>query len=145
MFGGLSASELDLIRPYLQSGNYPKGSAILRQGNENSTVYFIVEGKVAIQKATEDETQKVRHITTLAEGDSFGEMELIDVQPCAASVVCLTDTQTISLSNHALYLLSQSHLSVFTRIIMNLARDISRRLRSTDNLLAMMAKSNTIE
>jgi CRP-like cAMP-binding protein len=141
MFGGLADGQLETIRPYLKEDSYEKGTVILHQGEPNNTVYFIVSGDVAIQKHPDDSENGERDITTLHEGDSFGEMELIDIQPCAASAVCLTDVQVISLSNRDLYQLSKTHLSIYTMIIMNLARDISRRLRKTDNLLALVTKN----
>lgn len=140
MFGGLSDADLLAVRPLLEQASYPEGTAVLEQGKPNNTVYFIVSGEILIQKHPDDGDQGEREITVLHAGDSFGEMELIDIQPCAASAICTTEVTVISLSNRNLYLLSKTHLLVYTMIIMNLARDISRRLRSTDNLLAMVTK-----
>lgn len=140
MFGGLSDADLNEVKPLLDESVYPKGTVILHQGEPNNTVYFIVEGNVSIQKHPENGNDSEREITILHDGDSFGEMELIDIQPCAASAICLTDVRTITLTNRDLYKLSKSHLLIYTMIIMNLARDISRRLRSTDNLLALVSK-----
>lgn len=140
MFGGLSDADLNEVKPLLDESVYPKGTIILHQGEPNNTVYFIVEGNVSIQKHPESGNKAEREITILHDGDSFGEMELIDIQPCAASAICLTDVKAITLTNRDLYKLSKSHLLIYTMIIMNLARDISRRLRSTDNLLALVSK-----
>lgn len=142
MFGGLSDADLTIVRPLLDENTYPKGTVLLRQGEPNSTVYFIVEGDILIQKHPETENPAEREITTLHTGDSFGEMELIDIQGCAASAICLTEVCIISLSSQNLHELSKTHLMLFTMIIMNLARDISRRLRKTDNLLAMISKQD---
>ncbi|PKL12669.1 MAG: cyclic nucleotide-binding domain-containing protein [Spirochaetae bacterium HGW-Spirochaetae-8] len=143
MFGGLTAAELEIIRPSLDERHYPKGTRILTQGEPNNTVYFIFEGEISIQKHPDEAAGPVRQIAVLHPGDSFGEMELIDIQPCAASVVCLTDSIVIALTNRDLYQLSKEHLQTYTMIIMNLARDISRRLRSTDELLALAAKNGS--
>lgn len=140
MFGGLGEAELNLVRPLLDEIDYAAGSRILVQGEPNNSVYFILSGEVAIRKHPGEQGGKEREIAILHAGDSFGEMELIDIQSCAASVVCLTDVRVITLSNRNLYLLSKTNLMTYTMIIMNLARDISRRLRSTDNLLAMVSK-----
>jgi len=139
LFGGLSDADLDEVRLLLDETTYPKGTVVLRQGESNSTVYFIVKGDISIRKHVGEDAGSAREITVLHEGDSFGEMELIDIQPCAASAVCLTEVNAITLSNRALYRLSCSNLKAYTLIIMNLARDISRRLRSTDNLLALVS------
>ncbi len=142
MFGGLTDKQLMLIQGYLDEQTYAKGTCILRQGEPNNTVYFIAEGEVSIQKHSPHADDGERIITTLQTGDSFGEMELIDIQPCAASAVCLTDTKLISLSNENLYKLSRISLETYTMLILNLARDISRRLRSTDNLLVLISKKS---
>jgi len=142
MFGGLSDDELNIIRPLLDEKVYAQDTVILHQDAPNSTVYFIVYGDVAIRKHPEEGMHEERDITTLHKGDSFGEMELIDIQPCAASAVCLTEVKVITLTNRDLYMLSKTYPHVHMMIIMNLARDISRRLRSTDKLLALVTKRN---
>ncbi len=136
LFGGLTDAELDIVRPYIKELLFKQGDHILVQGQFNSRVYFIVKGSVSIEKYPEHHENENRKIVTLTDGDAFGEMELIDVQPCAASAIALTDSSIVSLDNKDFYLLSKSNLKIFTMMMLNLARDISRRLRRTDELLA---------
>ena len=63
-------------------------------------------------------------------------MELIDIQPVVATVRAREDTTVLILSNGDLYRIDQDDLPTFTMIIMNLAREISRRLRVMDTLAA---------
>ena len=67
-------------------------------------------------------------------------MEVIDIQTCAASITCLSDVKTVSMSNYSLYKLSKIDIHIYAMLIMNLARDISRRLRATDSMLALVSK-----
>ncbi len=138
MFGGLTDEELEVIHSLLDEKQYAKGTFILKQGEPNNSVYFILKGVVSIRKHCPDALKQEREITQLHIGDSFGEMELIDIQNCAASVLCLENTTVTTLSNKDLHALSKSHLMTYTMIILNLAREISRRLRATDNLLALV-------
>jgi CRP-like cAMP-binding protein len=78
----------------------------------------------------------VQRIATLKVGDTFGEMELIDVQPSIATVRTLEPTNILTLSNMDLYRISKMNLKAYTMIILNLARAISRRLRRMDALVA---------
>lgn len=107
-------------------------------------MHFIVEGEVAVVRQSESNKKQSRIITTLHKGDSFGEMELIDIQSCAASVVSLTETKIITLSNKDMYKISQANLKTYTMLILNLARDISRRLRSADEMLALVKNRATL-
>ncbi len=143
LFGGLSDEELERIRPILKEAHYSKGSYLLKQGEENHTLFFIVEGKVSIEKQSKKGNSGSRQITELARGDSFGEMELIDVQPCAASAVAVEDTLVVTLTNSDLYRLSKTNLKTYTILVLNLAREISRRLRVTDEKLASLLYSRS--
>lgn len=144
MFGGLNDADLVCIRPFLQEQSYAAQETILKQGEPNNKVHFIVQGEVAIVRQSETNKKQSRIITTLKSGDSFGEMELIDIQNCAATVITLLPTTIITLSNRDLYMLSQEHLKTYTMLILNLARDISRRLRSADEMLALVKNRVTM-
>lgn len=134
LFGGLSDSSLDKIISFLKTERFKKGTAVMREKEIGDKMYLITEGKVGILKYSIKD-RKDEQITTLGGGDSFGEMELIDIQPRTATVRALTDLQTVSLSNHDLLKLSHEDLEAFSIILINIARIISRRLRKTDEML----------
>ncbi len=136
MFGGLNEKNLSVIRPFLEELDLEKGVTILKQGEPNTKVHFIVEGDVAVIRQSETDAACSRTITELHSGDSFGEMELIDIQNCAASVVTLTKSKVVTLSNKDLYMIKLQDLQTYTMLVLNLARDISRRLRGADEMLA---------
>lgn len=158
LFGGLSPEQMDDIGSYLREDRHPAGVDILTEGASNNRIFFIIEGSVVVKKHSgckspemeageademaEESGDEVdlsapeQELIRLHTGDAFGEMELIDIQPCAASVTTLEDTTLLSLSNRDLYQLSKEHPEIFTMVIMNLAREISRRLRRMDAMLA---------
>jgi CRP/FNR family cyclic AMP-dependent transcriptional regulator len=137
VFGGLTDSALEHIRTLMLRQRFPVGGIILAEGSINDRIYFIENGRVEITKAGVADGKPVdRYIVSMCSGDTFGEMELLDVQPCEATVRAVEDTVTLSLSNRDLYLVSKSDMKAYALLIMNLARDLSRRLRHTDFLLA---------
>lgn len=137
LFGGLTDTALEHIRTLMLRQRFPAGGVILSEGSVNDRIYFIEHGRVEITKAAIDDGKPVsRYIVSMCSGDTFGEMELLDVQPCEATVRAVEDTVTLSLSNRDLYLVSKSDMKAYALLIMNLARDLSRRLRHTDVLLA---------
>ena len=70
------------------------------------------------------------------------KMELIDIQPRAATVKAIKKTQVLTLSRKDLYSISKWDLQTFTFIIMNLAREVSRRLRKMDDNFAEFIENN---
>ena len=142
LFGGVTEQAFEQIRPLIRVMSFDTGDAIVSEGMVNDRIYFIQHGAVAITKRTHGPCgEEERTITEMHDGETFGEMELIDIQPCAATVRALQDTTTLSLSNQDLYQVSKEDMKTFALIVMNLAREISRRLRTMDTLLASHPES----
>ena len=68
-------------------------------------------------------------LMNFSEGDVFGEMEVLEIMPSAASIKTLSPVTVMCISNHALHDIYKTDIQIFAMIIMNLARDLSRRLR----------------
>lgn len=136
LFGGIADSELETIRDLLTVKRFPKSSDIIREGETGGDLYLIWKGSVEVLKKDPEAPGTPAQLAILNEGESFGEMELIDIQPSVATVRAREETITLILSNGDLYRLEQSSLQTFTMIIMNLAREISRRLRTMDAIAA---------
>jgi CRP-like cAMP-binding protein len=61
-------------------------------------------------------------------------MEVLDMMASAATVRALESVEAASLSNAALYEIYRQDVKTFAIIVMNLARDMSRRLRNMDDM-----------
>jgi CRP-like cAMP-binding protein len=129
LFGGLLEDQIDRIRPLMEQESYVPGDEIIVEGTPNDRIRFILDGRVEVCK---------RGITLseFGEGDAFGEMEVLDVMPSAATIKALSPTQVMSISNRNLRDIYKNDAKAFALIIMNLARDLSRRLRRMDELAA---------
>lgn len=144
LFGGITEGQIEEIRAFFNEEVYEKGDFIEREGERGDRIFFITDGGVEIIKKLKF-SKGYRQLLILTEGETFGEMELIDVQPCAASVRALENTRTLTLTNRGLYGISKLNCRIFSILIMNLARDISRRLRKEDEMLAEIQSSKYTE
>jgi CRP-like cAMP-binding protein len=129
LFGGLLEEQIDKILPLMEQENYDPGTAIIVEGEPNNKIRFILEGQVAVEK-------NGIKLFVFKEGDAFGEMEVLDVMPSVATITALTPTRVMSISNRALRSIYQMDIKVFSLMLMNLARDLSRRLRYVDDKIA---------
>jgi CRP-like cAMP-binding protein len=129
LFGGLLVEQIDQIRPLMEQELYQSGDDIIIEGTPNDKIRFILDGKAAALKD---------NITLFefGEGDAFGEMEVLDVMPCAATIKALSATRVMSISNRTLREIYKTDIKTFALLIMNLARDLSRRLRRMDERAA---------
>ena len=132
LFGGFSDEDLDAVLPLLEEESFPAGHCIVREGESGDRLYFIENGRVEVRKQTPDGEKR---IAELGPGDEFGEMELIDIHPRSATVRTLEPVVTLTLTNGKLLRLYHDHLEIFSRLLLNLAREISRRFRKAEERL----------
>jgi len=72
----------------------------------------------------------------LKSGNFFGEMAILETLPRSATVVADKTLTCFSLSSMAFYHLYESIPAQHSVLILNIARDLSRRLRHLDQLYA---------
>jgi CRP-like cAMP-binding protein len=135
LFGGLLDDQIEVVVPLMQVESFKEGDYIMQEGQPNDRIYFILEGRVEALK------NGVR-LFVFEEGTTFGEMEVLDIMATEASIRCLVPTRVMSLSNRALHSLSKSDLKTFSILVMNLARDISRRLRNMNKRFAYVRNAS---
>ena len=127
---------------YIRFIAFDQGVCIVMEGDVNDRIYFIETGSVEVLKRVHSGTgTRWKRLAIMGAGETFGEMELIDIQPCAATVRTLEPTDTLSLSNRDLYKVSKIDMKTYALLVMNLARDISRRLRHANDVIVSMSAS----
>ena len=77
----------------------------------------------------------VIHKKELGVGECFGEASLMSMHPHTASAVATEDTEVIVLSRHALNQLRYEDPPLFSLLLINIARELARRLKMTDDIL----------
>ena len=129
LFDGLEQDQIESILPLMEQEEFEAGTDIIVEGDRSDRLRFILEGRVAVVK-------NGIILVELDEGSVFGEMEVLDVEPVEATVKALASTKVMTLTMDALGEIYESDLKTYSFMIMNLARDLSRRLRRMDNRLA---------
>ncbi len=138
LFAGLTEEDLKDLPVLFRAEQFQRGERIISEGERGGSLYVIYQGGVDILKqvvSREGECQE--KIATLHVGDTFGEMELIDQQPRSATVVAQANTVVLALDNIDLHKLNLRNTRVYATMLLNLAREVSRRLRATDQYLAV--------
>lgn len=133
LFGGILPEQIEQIKPLMVLSSYAENEEIVREGTWNDKIYFILDGRVVVKKGA-------CVLAELVEGDSFGEMELLDVQLSAATVLAVSAVRVAAISNHAMHQIYRMDPKIFSLMIMNLARELSRRLRRMDEIASKWVK-----
>ena len=133
LFSSLNEGQLTLLRPCLQQRSYPRGSFILREGEQTDALYVIVSGRVKVLIA--DEAGREVILAVLGVNEFFGEMGLLDGQPSSASVETLEACRMLRLSKAGFTAALQQNFELAMVIIGNLVR----RLRGADRKIESLA------
>jgi len=131
LFGGLMEEQIEELLPFMLEEKYGIDEFIITEGKSNDRICFIIEGQVAVLKND-------LILARFNQGEAFGEMEVLDVMPAAASVKTLTPVTVMTISNKSLREIYKKDITVFSLVIMNLARELVRRLRKMDEKLALL-------
>ena len=129
LFDGLEEKEIEKVLALMEDEVFEAGTDIVVEGGHNDKIHFILDGRVTVAKSGVA-------LMELEEGDIFGEMEVLEILPVEATIRTVTATKLITLSIDALGEIYDTELKIYSFIMMNLARDISRRLRRM-NVMAM--------
>ena len=103
------------------------GEKIIEEGESDNWIYFLVSGKVGIQKEGETITVLKRR------GDLFGEMGIIDGSPRSASIVAIEETACLAVDASYIDQLKGDEKMAFTAILYRVFSEIlASRLRDAD-------------
>lgn len=136
LFGGLTAGELDFLIPMLTTTTIKKGDYVFYQGDSPNNIFIIQSGEVDIIKYIDNKVDPDNKIAIplirFGQGNLFGETELIGIFKYIASAKAVTDIKLLVMPKSALYSLHSKDIKLFSKIILNIARDACRRTASTD-------------
>jgi CRP-like cAMP-binding protein len=135
LFGALSDDFLEHLTKTLTVRRVLVGETVFREGDPAREMYVVLDGEMEVLKRGTRRGRETR-VAILGPNDCFGEMSLIDMQARSATVRALGSTRLLRISTEEMDALYRHDLKSYTLIVLNIARDLSRRLRVTDGLLA---------
>lgn len=138
IFGGLNDETLTLIVNQASPRVVESGDYFFHEGDGADSLFVLESGIVIIERRWK---QTMVELNRLKAGDCIGEMALIDLLPRSATARAAEDCQAIEITLRALHELYKQELEQYAIIMMNMGREVSRRLRRTDDrLLALEQK-----
>ena len=135
VFAGLSEEALESLTQHVRFLDYSPGNVVISEGTLGDTLYILAEGSVDVVKHLDEPAQKV--LATLNKGEIFGEMCIIESVARSASVRAVEDpTVLVALHRSDLHRLFKTSPEQLSLLILNISRDLCRRLRTVDELYA---------
>ncbi len=130
IFRYLPFPDLMRVAGIAQELSWPANTPFFREGEQGSSMYILLEGKVVVSKSEVE-------LTTLQPGAHFGEMALIERARRSATVSARTDCAVLMIDREAFYgLLAEEQTAV--KLLWGLVRMLNARLRMTSDELTSL-------
>jgi CRP-like cAMP-binding protein len=126
LFGQLSPAEIEHLGSYIKRRSLPRGTVIFAEGEPGTGLMSVLAGAVKISVLSADGREIV--LSTMREGDIFGEIALLDGHPRSANATAVTDCELIMIERRDFIPFLRSHPDLIIQIIWILCS----RLRHTN-------------
>jgi uncharacterized membrane protein len=137
LFESLTKEDIDTLTLHLEEVNYEEGDDIFRQGDEGSSLFIVEDGAVEIWYG--EGTGRVV-LTTLFNGQYFGELSLFDGSPRSATATALKHSELIRLDRDDLVDFVNKNPAAALRII----AEMGVRLRQTNELMSRRVSRDVV-
>ena len=132
IFGGVNPATLDFILERAPLVVKTESDCFFQEGDLAQAMYVLEKGRVAIFRSYRGVQYKLRE---LQQGDCFGEMALMACSARSASVCALGECHALEIESRSLAELYQHDPEQYTLIMMNMGREVCRRLNQADTRL----------
>lgn len=138
IFAGLNAAALSEIASAVEEAAFCTGDIIVREGEAGNRMFIIFSGRVEVVKNLAQTHETI--LAVLRPKDFLGEMSIIECVARSASVRAVEDTSLFALKGTDLYRLFKRYPDQYAIVILNIARDLSRRLRAIDEKFSAVSQ-----
>ncbi len=122
LFSSLSDEESDKIAGLVKLRNFKKNTVIVTQGDESSSFYIVVSGRLRVFRDNEDGNEVI--LNDLKNNSWFGELAILADVTRSASVITLEPTQLGIISKQDLNTL----LSENSQLTLGIAKYLAKRV-----------------
>jgi CRP-like cAMP-binding protein len=134
LFGAMADSALEHLATSLSVVEPQPGQVLFREGDSANDMFVVLAGEIEVLKKNRRGSES--RVALLGPGDWFGEMSIVDIQPRSATVQAVAPSRLLRISSLDLDGLYRHDVKAYALIVLNLARELSRRLRVADGILA---------
>jgi CRP/FNR family transcriptional regulator, cyclic AMP receptor protein len=137
LFQGVDAATIEVLLRELKPEMANPGECIMREGEAADSMFAIINGELEVLSHGGSTSADVR-VALLGPGDWVGELAILgSQQPRSATVRALAPSALLRLPAADMKrLIEERDVAQYAQIILNIARELSRRLKVADRLIA---------
>lgn len=137
IFSGFTREDLMNICSRCSLVEAPSGETIIEEGTPATEILILLKGRVAVVLNMANDPIELMQCKP---GSCIGEASVIGIQMHSATAVVLEDATLMVLRRQVLMELFEENKGLFSLLILNIARELARRLQHTDAVLLHYGK-----
>jgi SulP family sulfate permease len=134
---GFTSAELGAFKAILAKRVFGAGETLVSEGEEGHEVYLLAKGSASVHLRLPGHS-RVERIVTFSPGTAFGEFALLDSETRSATVIADEEVTCYVLERKAFDDLGKEHKDVALKLLTNLGRELSLRLRRANRMLTQV-------
>ncbi len=135
-FQGMNEDEIRNVLSYAVLKEYPKDTTVIAEGEPIKKLAIIFSGQFKIVKSISAENQKT--ITTIADGETYGEMSFFDNRPPCVSVMSIENSKVLEIEEDGFNELIKMYPQLGLKIFIQLMNISSKRIRALNDQIASL-------
>jgi CRP-like cAMP-binding protein/ABC-type transporter Mla MlaB component len=137
VLAGLTPAERALVGRTLVRRVYQRGDIVIKEGDTDRSLFMISKGTASVKVKLADQDREKR-LASFSPGAVFGEVALLDEEPRSATVTADEELVCYVLDDAHFRALTDEHPSIAIRLLTNLSRELSRRLRKANAMISQL-------
>lgn len=117
------------------------GESLIEEGQPQDSLFLIVSGTFHVQTGL---TGRPTLLSSLKTGDTVGEINIFDPGNASASVVSKSFSEVWRIDRSRLEQYLEAHPRTATRLLVNVATQLSKRLRKTNEKIALASMFGSV-
>lgn len=130
LFRYLGFDEMLKVVSVIRDQRFEAGQVIVDEGDAGTSMFVLMTGEVEV-------TRKGQHISTLRNGDHFGELSLIDRSPRSATVTAKQQCTCLVMGQQQFYDIVREYNALSVKLLWSMSRVLAERLRQTTDELGL--------
>lgn len=131
----LDADGWQTLFRYTEAYPFRAGDVVVRMGDTDRSFCIVTEGQLEVIVPAQEVPDGFRRIALIDEGSVFGEQSLLDGRPRSAHIRAVSAGRMRVMSLRQLEQLARDNPTLGHRVLLDLGRIVSERLRHTTTLM----------
>lgn len=133
VFEEFTDKEVLTISKFSEKKYFQRTEIVFQENSVDSSLYVVLKGQLEALAHT-SEGKKIS-LSMIDEGEVFGELSFLDGKSRSATIIAIKDVELLQITRDDFDNLREKHPDIASKLIMDLARVVSLRLRNADKFI----------